>query len=126
MSTNIDFEVSNGISFKDLCGEIIKRCASKRDQLDTLVSSIRDQIKDKNDIQSFMPRIKELIEVGVKNDELIVKLAAVVEKLQSYKTDSEDGIGLSNDEKEQLMQARIDDLETLKKEANLPIQTENK
>ncbi len=112
--TNLDFEVCDGKSFKDLCKDVIDRSASKKDQLDTLISDIRDIIKTPNDVQSFMPRIKELLEVGVKNDEQIIKLAAVVQRLQSTQVEiPEDMVGLTDDDKEQLMQARIRELETL-------------
>ena len=71
-------------------------------------------LKTPNDVQSFMPRIKELLEVGVKNDEQIIKLAAVVQRLQSTQVEiPEDMIGLTNEDKEQLMQARIRELEAL-------------
>jgi len=112
--TNFDFEVCDGKSFKDLCKDVIDRSTSKKDQLDTLISDIRDIIKTPNDVQSFMPRIKELLEVGVKNDEQIIKLAAVVQRLQSTQVEiPEDMIGLTNEDKEQLMQARIRELEAL-------------
>ena len=112
--TNFDFEVCDGKSFKDLCKDVIDRSTSKKDQLDTLISDIRDIIKTPNDVKSFMPRIKELLEVGVKNDEQIIKLAAVVQRLQSTQVEiPEDMIGLTNEDKEQLMQARIRELEAL-------------
>jgi hypothetical protein len=113
---NFDFEIFNGKSFKDLCKDVIERSESKKDQLDTLVSDIRSLIKGPNDAQAFMPRIKELLEVGVKNDEQIIKLASVIQRLQSTQLEASGGEfgGLSEEDKDQLMQARIRELEVLK------------
>jgi hypothetical protein len=125
---NNDFEIYDGKTFKDLCKEIISRSTSKRDQLDTLISDIRTQIKQPNDLQVFMPRIKELLEVGIKNDDQLVKLCAVVQRLQAAQIEATGGdtLGLSEEEKEQLMQAKIRELEELteiKKEVDTPILT---
>jgi hypothetical protein len=104
---NLDFEVADGKTFRDLCKEIIDRSQSKKDQLDTLVSDVRTHIKTANDVAVFLPRVKELLEVGIKNDEQIIKLTAILQKLQSTQletTGGEDGM-LSEEEKEQLLKA---------------------
>jgi hypothetical protein len=127
--SNSDFEVFDGKSFKDLCKDVVERSQNKKDQLDTLISDIRNQIKQPNDIQVFMPRIKELLEVGVKNDEQIIKLCAVVQRMHSTQVEATgggDSTGLSDEEKEQLMNAKIRELEKLnaiKKEVEAPILT---
>ena len=113
---NLDFEVYDGKSFKDLCKDVIDRSVSKKDQLDTLVSDIRNLIKSPADAQAFIPRIKELLEVGVKNDEQIIKMASVVQRLQSTQLEASGGEygGISEEDKEQLMEARMRELEVLK------------
>lgn len=125
---NLDFEVYVGKSFQDLCKEIVTRSTSKKDQLDTLISDIRAQIKQPNDIQVFIPRIKELLEVGIKNDEQIVKLCAVVQRLQAAQIEATGGdtTGLSDEEKEQLMDAKLREigaLKDIKQEVEVPILT---
>lgn len=103
---NLDFEVCDGKTFRDLCAEVINRSTSKKDQLDTLFSDVRGHIKNVNDAAVFLPRLKELLEVGIKNDEQIIKLTAILQKLQSTQLETsggEDGI-LSDSEKEQLLQ----------------------
>jgi hypothetical protein len=104
---NLDFEVADGKTFRDLCKEIIDRSQSKKDQLDTLVSDVRTHIKTANDVAVFLPRVKELLEVGIKNDDQVVKLVSILQKLQSTQletTGGEDGM-LTEDEKEQLLKA---------------------
>lgn len=116
MSANLDFEVFDGKSFKDLCKEVVERSQSKKDQLDTLVSDLRSLIKGPNDVGPLMPRIKELLEVGIKNDEQIVKLCAVVQRIQAAQIEATGGeaTGLTEEEKEQLMKAKMKELESLK------------
>ena len=126
MAANFDFEIFDGKSFKDLCKDVVDRSQSKKDQLDTLISDLRALIKQPNDAQVFIPRIKELLEVGVKNDEQIIKLAAVIQRIQSAQIEATggEGTGLTEEEKEQLMQAKIRELEALKdikKEVEIPI-----
>lgn len=126
MAANLDFEVFDGKSFKDLCKEIVDRSQSKKDQLDTLISDLRTLIKGPNDVGQFMPRIKELLEVGIKNDEQIVKLCAVVQRIQAAQIEATGGenTGLTETEKEQLLQARMKELDAIKdikKESETPI-----
>lgn len=126
MINNFDFEIYEGKTFKDLCKDVVNRSISKKDQIDTIISDIRSKIKEKNDFLSFVPTIKELLEVGVKNDEQIIKLAAVVQRLQSTQLEASGGEmgGLSEEDKEQLMNARmreIEKLEDIAKEVKEPI-----
>ena len=102
---NMDFEIFDGTTFRDLCKEVVTRSESKKNQLDVLISDVRTLIKNGNDALVFLPRIKEFLDVGVKNDEQIIKLVAVVQRLQSTQlevTGGENG-GLSEEEKEQLL-----------------------
>lgn len=104
---NLDFEVCDGKSFRDLCKDVIDRSQSKKDQLDTLLSEVRGHIKTANDVAVFLPRVKELLEVGIKNDDQVVKLVSILQKLQSTQLETsggEDGM-LSEEEKEQLLKA---------------------
>lgn len=123
---DLNFDIFDGKSFQDLCKDVVERSQVKKDMLDTLISDIRNQIKEANDIQVFMPRIKELLEVGIKNDEQLVKLAAVIQRLQSTQLEASGGEvgGLSDAEKEQLLQAQqreVEALKEIKKEIETPI-----
>lgn len=118
---NLDFEVYDGKTFRDLCKEVVDRSQSKKDQLDTLISDVRTLIKNANDAQVFLPRIKEFLDVGIKNDEQIVKLASVVQRLQSTQIEATggDSTGLSEDEKEELIKnAAKNNITEIKKEVD--------
>ena len=121
---NNNFEIYDGLNFQDLCKEIVMRSTSKRDQLDTLLTDVRGHIKNINDAQVFLPHVKELLAVGIKNDEQLIKLATVVEKLQSTQLEASGGdtAGLSDEEKEQLVQAAASEkLKEIQKEIMAPL-----
>ena len=62
-------------------------------------------IKTVNDAVIIVPLIKEYYDVGIKNDDQLVKLAAVVQRLVGKGQESGEGNGmiLSEEEKKQLM-----------------------
>jgi hypothetical protein len=118
-----DFEIYNGKSFKDLCKDIVTRCDSKKDQIDTLLTDVRTLIKDKNDAIVLLPQLKNLLEVGVKNDEQLGKLVSVMQRLQSTQIEASGGesLGLSDEEKERLMAETATEIKDIDKELNTPV-----
>lgn len=104
MDTN--FEIYKGRTFASLCKDIVKNSESKKDQIDILISELRSLIKTVNDAIIIVPLIKEYYDVGVKNDEQLVKLASIVQKLIVKGEMSGEGNNmiLSEDEKKQLME----------------------
>ena len=103
-----DYEVFKGKTFADLCKDIVKNSEEKRTQLDIVVTDLREMIKTVNDAVTIVPLLKDYFEVGVRNDEQLIKLAAVIQRLISGKV-SPDGEGgstlLTEEEKKQLMAA---------------------
>ena len=62
-------------------------------------------IKDSNTAVQLFPMISDFMEANIRNDELLVKLAAVVQRVMT--TDSKGGtdeLGLSDKEKEEILQ----------------------
>ena len=70
---------------------------------------MKDLLKFVTDTASaiaLVPILKEYLEVSVKNDEQLIKVAAIVQKLASAEAKGSDSeFGLSELEKEQLMSA---------------------
>jgi hypothetical protein len=83
----------------------VKNSESKKDQIDILISELRSLIKTINDATIIVPMIKDYYDVGIKNDEQLVKLAAVVQRLVAKGEASGEGTSmvLSEDERKQLM-----------------------
>lgn len=97
-----DFEIFDGKSFKNVCKDIYERSEQKKEAIDLLISELRPMVKSVDDAIQVVPLIHKYLEVGVKNDEQLVKLAQVAQKLQTAQTDGGGGFLLSETEKEQL------------------------
>ena len=116
-----DIEIFKGKSFSDLMKDIYSNSSKKDRQINMLIAELRPLIKNVGDATVIVPLIKEYLEVGVKNDEHLVKLAAVVQLLVSTnnKVQAETGNSwmLSEEEKKQLMN-ELDDLSGAEKAIN--------
>ena len=91
-------------SFSDLLQDIYANSRKKDAQINGLIDQLKPLIKNVADAAMMVPLIKEYLEVSVKNDEHLVRLAAIVQRLlvAAGKGDSEEG-GLSLVERQQLM-----------------------
>ena len=103
MDTN--FEIYKGKNFSNLCKDIVKNSENKKDQIDILISELRTLIKTVNDAVIIVPLIRDYYDVGIKNDEQLVKLAAIVQRLVSKGESSGEGPAmiLSEEDRKQLM-----------------------
>lgn len=100
-----DFEIFKGKNFSDLCKDIVKNSEEKKNQIDILITDLREMIKTINDATMIVPLLKEYFDVGVRNDEQLIKLAAIIQRLMAGKAMGDDGgsMLLTEDEKKQLM-----------------------
>lgn len=114
-----DIEIFKGKNFSDLCKDIVKNSEEKKNQIDILITDLRDMIKTVNDATMIVPLLKEYFDVGVRNDEQLIKLAAIIQRLMSGKVgaDSEGGGGmlLTEEERKQLMATVEETAKTLNK-----------
>jgi hypothetical protein len=112
-----EFEIYKGKSFASLCKDIINNSEQKKDQLDILITDLKDMIKTVNDAVTIVPLLKEYFDVSVRNDEQLIKLAAIVQRLMAGKV-GPDGEGggttLTDEEKKQLMSAIEETAKTMK------------
>ena len=102
---SIDYEIFEGKSLSSLFEDIYKNTEYNRKQLDILTKELVQFIKDGDTAVQIVPMIKEYLEINVRNDDQLVKMAGIVQRLISAegKAGSEDEYGLSDTEKEQLL-----------------------
>lgn len=99
-----DTELFKGKTFSDIMGDIYSNSKKKDRQIKLLIGQLEPLVKDINDATVVVPLIKEYMEIAVKNDEQIVKLAAIIQRmLKDGSTSDNDSFGLSAEEKEQLL-----------------------
>ena len=70
-------------SFSDLLEDVYDNATLKRSQIDTLIQELQPFMKNIGDAVVIVPLIKEYMEVAVKNDEHLVKIVAVLQRLIS-------------------------------------------
>ena len=100
-----DYELFEGKSLSSLFKDIYENSKHNKHQLEVLVKEVTSFIKDGDMAIQLIPMIKEYLEINVKNDEQLVKLATVVQRLIAAENigGAEAEFGLSDKEKEQLL-----------------------
>ena len=89
-------------SFSDLLKEIHKNQSKKSKQLASLIAELRPLITNLGDATVVVPLIKEYMEISVKNDDQLIKMAAIVQRLSTGTANSGDGGLLTEEEMAQL------------------------
>ena len=102
-----NYEIFEGKSLSDLFEDIYTNTQENKKQLEVLMKEVVGFIKDGDTAVQIIPMLKQYLEINVKNDEQLVKIAAIVQRIiaSEAKGGSEDEFGLSDKEKEQLMSA---------------------
>jgi hypothetical protein len=119
-----DDNVFDNKKFSDLLRDIHDATLMKRHRIDEMIIELRRLIAKPDDAVVLAPIIKEYLDVMVRNDEHLVKVAAIVQRMIAIETKASGQSGLddllSDDEKEALMTNALKDLEeeTKKLEAN--------
>ena len=109
-------EIFDGKTFQDLTKDIYDNQKNKKLQLDLLIQEIHGMIQTLDDAVMVAPLIKELFDVAVKNDEHLVKLAGVYQRiLAKSSSGDEESMLLSDSEKEDLINALQEDVNDLQK-----------
>ena len=111
-----DIKIFGDKNFSDLSQEIYENSKLKKTQIDLLIQEVHGYIQGIEDIAIVGPIIKELMDVGIKNDDNLVKLATLYQRIMSKQPIDDSDIGLlSEEEKEQLMASLEDVAEDLQK-----------
>ncbi len=104
----LDSHVFGDKKFSDLLEEIYNNQKKRDAQVVALISELKPLVQEIGDATLIVPLIKEYMEIGVKNDEALIKMATIVQRaLQNV--DEDGGLGISDEEKEQLL-AEMDKL----------------
>ena len=85
MSDFSEIELFKGKNLSDLFEEIYDNSKSKRNQIKELIASLSPLIEGIGDATLLVPLIKDYLDIGVKNDEQLIKLAQIVQRISSDK-----------------------------------------
>jgi len=106
-------------SFSDLLKEIHKNQSKKSKQLASLIAELRPLITSLGDATVVVPLIKEYMEISVKNDDQLIKMAAIVQRLSTGASSTGDGGMLTEEEMEQLQSVAEEISKTVEKPKQL-------
>ena len=87
--------------FSDLSQEIYENSKLKKTQIDLLIQEVHGYIQGIEDIAIVGPVLKELFDVAVKNDDNLLKLATVIQRIMNKQLDIMDDTSLLTDEEKQ-------------------------
>jgi hypothetical protein len=122
-----DKEIFEGKTFQDLTKDIYENSQKKKLQIDLLISEIHGFITTIDDVVMVAPIIKEYMDASIKNDEHLVKLAGVLQRIISKSSGADDeSMLLSDAEKEELMGTLQDTVTDLQKESDRLSDIKNK
>ena len=114
-----DFKIFDNKNFSDLSKEIYENSKLKKTQIDLLIQEVHGYIQGIEDIAIVGPVLKELFDVAVKNDDNLLKLATVIQRIMSKHQLDDSDIGLLSDaEKEELMASLEDAATVLQKKSD--------
>jgi len=88
---SLDKEIFKGKTLSDLFGEIYDNSKETKGQVKSLISELKPLIESIGDATLIVPMIKEYMEIGVKNDDALVKLATIIQRMESAQAKGETG-----------------------------------
>jgi hypothetical protein len=103
----LDNIVFGGKKFSDILEEIYNNQKKKEKQISALIAELKPLVNEIGDATLIVPLIKEYLEIGVKNDEQLIKMATIIQRVMNNNGTAENGFGISEEEKAQLL-AEID------------------
>ena len=102
MST--EFELFPGKDLGGLFKDIYENQQTKKLRISELIAEMKKLIRHSGDMAVMGPIIRDLIDSSIKNDDSLVKMAAIVQRIIGASQKAEGDVGfLSDDEKEQLL-----------------------
>lgn len=95
-------------SLGDILEEAHDRSKEQKELVERLIDQLSDLMESEDDAIALVPLIKEYLEINVQNNEQLVKIAQVIQRMynasikQSGSNDGGGGNGFSDEEKDEL------------------------
>jgi hypothetical protein len=103
-------------NFSDLLKEIHTNQKDKESQLRSLIEGLKPLITSPGEATMIVPLIKEYMELAIKNDDALIKMAGIVQRAMNSKIAEGDEL-LSEEDKEMLFSS----LQELDKKTEQPV-----
>jgi len=101
---NGEQEIFKGKNFSGLLSDIYTNAKKKEVQINSLIKDLQPMIKNIGDATVIVPLIAEYMDISVKNDDHLIKMAAIVQRAMARTaSDTANGVLLTDEEKKQLL-----------------------
>lgn len=109
------YEIFDDKTLGDVFEDIYKNSTVTRNQVKNLIEQLKPYIQGLDAAVIIVPLVKEYLDISIKNDEHLIKLADTVQKmLRSEKSDGGGSLILTDDEKDQLL-GEVEDYSNIKR-----------
>jgi hypothetical protein len=88
--------------FSDLLKEVYDRSITKEKQITDMIEQLRDLIQNTGDAVMMVPLIASYMDLNLKNDDVLIKMVAIVQKAMARGKETGDFM-LPDNEKEELL-----------------------
>lgn len=114
-----EFQLFDGKNLSSLFKDIYENQQNKKKNISEMIESLRKLIKNVGEATVIAPIIKDLIDASIKNDDHLIKLATIAQRLAQAEAKGigEDG-WLSESEKAQLLTDLEDTISEVEKKAD--------
>jgi hypothetical protein len=97
-------EIFKGKSIADLMEEAYKDKQDKHKQLKNLISMLKDLVVDGGDAVMMVPLIKDIMDLSIKNDDVLIRLLGIIQKIEAVSAKGTEGAdGLLSEKDKQLL-----------------------
>jgi hypothetical protein len=90
--------------FSDILEEIYTNQKKKSKQITAMIRELQPLIQDTGDATIIVPLIREYLDAGIKNDDHLIKMATIIQRIVNSQGSAEDTLLISEEEIEQLME----------------------
>ena len=101
--SNLDKNIWGKKKFSDILEEIYNNQKKKEVQISALIGELKPLINDIGDATLIVPLIKEYMELGIRNDEQLIKMATIIQRAVNSDSSDDGNFGMTEDEKAQLL-----------------------
>ena len=109
MST--DFELFPGKNLSGLFQDIYQNQVNKKQRISSMIDEFKKMVRHAGDVAVMGPLIKDLIDSSVKNDDHLIKLATIAQRIVAADKKSEGEAGFLSAEERAQLSAEIDQVQ---------------
>jgi hypothetical protein len=91
-------------TFSSLLEDIYKNANRKEKEIKALIDQLKPMIQEPGDAMMLVPLLKEYMELAIKNDDALIKMAGIVQRGMNNNSGNDDSGMLSDRDKELLFQ----------------------